>query len=125
MTKKIYRGRIEERDNGEGHDSLILTCGENHLILSDIVQEDIKCYGSYLSVRYFISNRSLELYELTESLLRKLTGIGDSEYEMCYSEITGYLYTHEGLKVGGHNLLVELRYNLGQYLHLEIEYREN
>ena len=43
---------------------------------------------------------------------------------MAYSEITGYLWTDEVVKIGGHDLLKEFETHLGKYLYMEIEYYE-
>jgi len=48
-------------------------------------------------------------------------GLPELEFEPRYSEITGYLWTDETLKIGGHNILDVLESNEGKHIYLEIE----
>ncbi|MNJ80064.1 hypothetical protein D3C77_783070 [compost metagenome] len=48
-------------------------------------------------------------------------GFCDVGYGARYSELTGYLWTDEYLKVGGHDIIEELRSYVGKWLILEIE----
>ena len=41
-----------------------------------------------------------------------------------YSDYTGYLWTDENLKIGGHDLLDELKEDCGKWLFLTIEYKD-
>lgn len=52
------------------------------------------------------------LYQWKESL---------TEYYHRYSDYTGYLWTEEEFKCGGHDLLKILEGNMGKYIHIEIE----
>lgn len=127
---KIYRGYLQHCSNGEENDLLTLAAVkvDGYLSACDaeplakIIQEDIEKFGNFLSVRYWIIDKELPADQITERFLRSIFGGGDAEYQMNYSEFTGYLWTDENIKVGGHDLLCELKSYLGSYCHLEIEY---
>ena len=50
-----------------------------------------------------------------------MEGLTESEYYHRYSDYTGYLWTEEEFKCGGHDLLKILERNMGKYIHIEIE----
>jgi hypothetical protein len=58
--------------------------------------------------------------EAEEDFVRRLFGKADTEFGACYSEITGYLWTNEAARVGGHDLIAEFRSNVGKWLLLEV-----
>jgi hypothetical protein len=62
--------------------------------------------------------------ELEEEHFKTLIGATDAEYNARYSDLTGYLWTDEDWNVGGHNLLSELKSNVGKWLILEVELYE-
>lgn len=122
--KKAYRGFLKIGSNGEEEDILFLSKDreDDGKILAELVQEDIEMHGDWLSVRYFTADQEMSIDELTEGLIKKLYGESEAKYRMKYSEITGYLWTDEDLKVGGHDLLQELKGEKGRFCHLEIEF---
>lgn len=84
-------------------------------------------YGSHkVTVSYHITDEPRTEQELMLMTITKLAGVsysGDSqiEYGHAYSEITGYLWTTEDLKVGGHDLIAELRSYLGKWCHFMVK----
>ena len=125
-TTKIYKGYLELFNYGEeeilsfkGDD----VCFENHLL--SFIEDDMSLHGNFLSVRYYVSNHELSEERLLEEFLKNLYGFGDVIYDARYSETTGYLWTDEDLRVGGHDLLSELRSNIGKYLWIEIKYTKD
>lgn len=67
--------------------------------------------GKCVTVRYWINDRALEtVEECIERTLEMEFGQGAvlAKCDHQYSEITGYLYTNEDAKVGGHDLIREL-----------------
>ena len=123
--RKVYRGQLGYYHNGEADDILGIADGQGevHAPLAEVIQEDMANYGQYLTVRYFLSDRPMSRDALIEALMSTITGCVNAEYQMCYSEITGYLYTNEEVMVGGHDLLGELRQHVGEWLDLEIVYQ--
>lgn len=77
-----------------------------------------------VTMRYWVNDRELTSVEQAiELTLEQVMGVGNV-HAVCthhWSEVTGYLYTTEKAKVGGHDLIAELEPWAGKYLLLEIE----
>nr|WP_298659067.1 hypothetical protein [uncultured Flavobacterium sp.] len=116
MKQLIYKGTIIESDSGENCDALFIGGG---MPIAEILQHEIN--GKEVSVRYWISDKEKTKEELQENFLKNLFGAVDAEYRDAYSDYTGYLWTNENLEIGGHDLLGELRGNLGKFIWLEID----
>jgi hypothetical protein len=127
-TRKVYRGWLVLRSNGEENDILHVAPDPfrsvDSILLAKVIANEISYFGKFLTVRYYITDQEIPEDKLTETLLNTLYGLGDAKYSMRYSEITGYLWTDERLNVGGHNLIDELKGSVGKYCHLEIEFSE-
>lgn len=129
-VKKLYRGWIALKSHREGYDILFVGGTKESWLskdgsdepLADRLVDDISQHGSFLSVRYWISDAESTLEEAQEGFIQILFGAGNARYNHVYSEITGYLWTNEDLKVGGHDLLDELKSSEGKFLNLEIEF---
>lgn len=124
MKKIEYKGWITTGSNGE-EDEIITLGGsgdDRSSWLAELIEMDIEDYGSFLTVRYFISDKESGWDRLNEEFIKTIVGFGSAEYAMVYSEYTGYLWTDESIKVGGHQLLNELYGNCGRYLHMKITY---
>lgn len=128
MTDKTrtYRGMLVRTGNGEESD-LVGYVGEDHRvrILAEEVNSDNynptnRGGRMPVSIRYFITDQPVESSDLEVALAA--TFDYDIDYCMHYSELTGYLWTDENLKVGGHNLIKILSNYLGKYLHLEVTF---
>jgi hypothetical protein len=123
---KVYNGLLVATSNGEEDDLLGLMDedSEHHWstdILAELIEQDMYD-GEFLSVKYFISDVKMDKDTLLDSWMKTLYGEGEAEYSTHYSEITGYLWTDEEINVGGHDLLEELRSNMGKWLYMEIDY---
>jgi molybdopterin converting factor small subunit len=78
--------------------------------------------GEIVTVRYYTSDKEATEEELQEDFLTNtLYGNLESDYGARYSEITGYLWTDDNLKVGGHDLREELESYAGKYLYMVVE----
>lgn len=118
----IYRGFLSLGSNSEDTDVLRLTgFGENEW-LAEKIMKDIEEHGNFLTVAYYITDREIPAAEVEHELIKTLAGVGDAQYHMNYSEITGYLYTTQDLSVGGHDLMKELWSHIGKFCHLQIHY---
>lgn len=120
MEQLIYKGLIKERDYNENFDALFI--GDNGEPIAMIFEENIQ--GKQVSVKYWISDSEKTKEQLTENLLSTIVGAVDADYTDRYSDYTGYLWTDEELNVGGHNLLKELKSNVGKYVYLEVDVHE-
>lgn len=114
---KTYSGVITERHDGE-HDAIYLS-DDLESPLAERLSNDIA--GKKVNVRYFIADHPEKKAVLIEGLIQTLYGDAEAEYEHAYSEYTGYLWTDENIKIGGHDLLSELENKIGKFLYLEIE----
>lgn len=115
----IIRGKLCYATNGE-EDELVGLLDETHHVR--ILAEELpKTYGEkVITVRYVVSEKFIASEDITEKIITLITGVGDIDYGMHYSELTGYLWTDEDFKVGGHDMIAILRGHIGKYLHLEI-----
>ncbi|MCO6704822.1 hypothetical protein [Streptomyces sp. CHB9.2] len=87
-------------------------------MLEDIVH-------NVVTVRYWISSTPLKtVEEADERTLEQVMGYLDAEIDHRYSDITGYLWTDEHFKVGGHDLIPIFEEAEGKYLLLEITVHE-
>ena len=75
----------------------------------------------YASVQMLTGNTPIDLEHLDETKIISMEGIVDSEYYHRYSDYTGYLWTDENFKCGGHDLIEILHSHKGEYIHLEID----
>lgn len=127
MILKTYRGIIKITTIGENEDALVLKQQGNYYEREDdtlayMISQDIKAFGSFLTVRYYISDWELSEEALITNWLDRIEGEGEAKYLVHYSDYTGYLWTDQEFKIGGHDILAELASYEGKYLHLEIEY---
>jgi hypothetical protein len=77
-----------------------------------------------VTVRYWITDEQCSKEEAVESLVMRLHGLAECKFDSHYSELTGYLWTDEEVKVGGHDLIRELESFVGMYLTLEVDVYE-
>jgi hypothetical protein len=121
-ARKVYRGFLSLGSNGEDEQVLRLGDPEDSGWLAETVMEDMEKHGNVLTVRYFITKEFIPEDRVIPELLKTHAGWGDAKYAMVYTEMTGYIYTAEDLRVGGHDLLAELKNNLGKFCQLEIQF---
>lgn len=117
-----FKGLIAE--NHELHDgSGLYIIPKNGRFGSPFAQEFPS--SARVNVRYALSETGVwpeTLDEVAADELSLLEGASKSVYYSRYSELTGYLWTEEEAKVGGHDLLLILKGNVGRYLWMEVEY---
>lgn len=76
---------------------------------------------SQVTVRYWITDRQITLEEAESITAKMAAGVFRSRLFCRYSEITGYLWTEESMKIGGHNLLNELYNYVGKWALIEVK----
>lgn len=118
MLGKIFKGVITESDYGEYWAAIFVGGSEEPFAK----QFDEMFSGKRVSVRYWISDTEKEIDELKINQLLKIVGSVEADYSDAYSDITGYLWTDQMAKVGGHDLLNELQTNIGKFLYMEVSY---
>lgn len=112
-----YSGVLEKREYGEAYSILFLSGDDRPL--AEILDESIR--GKQVTARYWITEKPCTKEEASEDHLNQVIGLAETDFGARYSEITGYLWTDEECKIGGHDLIDELKYEMGKHLILEIE----
>lgn len=138
MKNIIYAGWIREKSFGEADDIIYLgvdggtytdstdpsasiyNLNEGNYFdgtdipLADVLQGNIT--RKQVSVCYWITDQQCTKDEAQEQFLEKLYGVADCEFRSHY--------TDEDLVIGGHDLLDELRSNVGSFVILDITVHE-
>lgn len=118
MSETItYEGLLREGPYGEADDVLFL--GDDDEPFAKTLDEAIE--GKQVSVRYWIADKQCSREEAQEDYLKQVIGLAETCFGASYSEATGYLWTTEECKVGGHDLIEEFKSSVGKWLILEIE----
>lgn len=78
-------------------------------------------HDRYASIQMLTGDTPIDMDHIDETKIVSMEGITESEYYHRYSDYTGYLWTEEEFKCGGHDLLKILEGNMGKYIHIEIE----
>jgi len=135
MRKKVFKGKIVEKEFVEdwyifiGNSDIPFT-REMVLFLQDVDEEywweaDYATEVLVKRLAYAIGDKPIEsLEKAQQEYLLESEGLLEAEHAPYASEVTGYLWTDEELKIGGHNLFEEIRQNEGMYIYLEIEVEE-
>ena len=115
MSELKLEGKLSENSYGEADG--ILFCGSEPVAqwAYERVPRD-----EPVSVRYWLTDREVTLEEAQREAVEQILGKTDIDWGAHYSELTGYLWTDEEFKVGGHDMIERLRSALGKYLHLEV-----
>lgn len=100
--------------------------GEDILYLSSLRGPLAKELGLLIrrknvTARYWITDKQCTKDEAVESTVAVLAGNASCDFGAHYSELTGYLWTDEYVRIGGHDLIAELRSHAGKWVLLEIE----
>jgi hypothetical protein len=77
--------------------------------------------GQLLSIRYWITDEPIELNKAIETTIEQCMGFGDCKFRIHHSDQTGYLWTDEDFKVGGHDMIAEMESFIGKHVLMEIE----
>jgi hypothetical protein len=112
----VICGLLSLHSYGEADDILFVSSERGPL--AEVLHERIA--RKRVSARYWITEKLCTLDEAQEDFVRRLFGGADTRFGSHYSEITGYLWTDEKVKIGGHDLIEELRNNVGKWLILEV-----
>lgn len=131
---EIWRGWLVVSSWGEGealwlatepgHEKGTYDYDWNFIQGDDPLAEQIKNlmeeHGDFLSVNYYVAPERFTPEEVTGFVARLMVGEGYANVGHAYSEVTGYLWTDEEIKVGGHDLIAELTTHKGKFVQLEI-----
>jgi len=116
MKTVEYAGMISVHVYGEYDEALFISSVREPLAGE---LENIK--GKRVTARYWITDRPTDKDSAITEFLKTLDGDADVVFNSRYSEYTGYLWTDEWLNIGGHDLIDELKSNVGKWLILELD----
>lgn len=77
--------------------------------------------NNYASIQMLTGDTPIDIEHIDETKIVSMEGDVESRYYHRYSDYTGYLWTEEGFKCGGHDIPEILQSHLGKYIHMEIE----
>ena len=84
--------------------------------------EDRHCWVQrYASIQMLTGDTPIDIDHIDETKIVSMMGFTESKYYHRYSDYTGYLWTEEGFKCGGHDIPKILNSHIGEYIHMEIE----
>lgn len=118
----LIQGYLNEGCWGEADDILLLETGEprdEKQPVAEILDDTIS--RKQVTARYWITEQKCTKEDADEFFMRCAMGLADTKFNVWYSEITGYLWTDEEAKIGGHDLIEEFKSHIGKYLILEID----
>ena len=118
-----FAGWLEISTYGEGDNVLYLVDRTPKKIYRDEPLADQLGFmdGHFCTVRYWVTDKEASRDEAVTEFLNTLSGDANVQFGSHYSELTGYLWTDEECKVGGHDLIDRLKTDVGKYLILEID----
>jgi hypothetical protein len=123
MSKKkeqiVFSGKIWHGEFGDNYNALFI--GYNSTPFAKRWQQELGWGKTQVTVRYWISDKEQTKEELIENQVLRISGAASANYSDRYSELTGYLWTDENLKVGGHDLMAELESNYDKFLYMEVD----
>lgn len=114
---ETYSGLLSLHSYGEADDILFLSSFTDPF--AEVMQTQIA--RKLVTARYWITDKQVTRDEAAEAFLRHVTGQAECDFGSHYSEYTGYLWTDEECRIGGHDLIRELKSHVGKWLILEIE----
>jgi hypothetical protein len=80
--------------------------------------------NNYAGIQMLTGDTPIDMDHIDETKIVSMMGEIDAEYYHRYSDYTGYLWTVEGFKCGGHDIPKILESHMGEYIHMEIELYE-
>ncbi|MGZ7209672.1 MAG: hypothetical protein ACXVHV_07335 [Methanobacterium sp.] len=117
MIKKIYQGKLIKTNKGSNADLRLDRYKEP---LNEVINRDSKDFGSYMLVKYWISDEKLPESELDEKFMDAYYNI-EKDSDVLYFEISEYIWKNGG-KGCKHDLIGELNSYIGKYCTLEIDF---
>lgn len=103
-------------------DCLVIQDEQNKIVLAEFFEENLN--NKEVSIKYYISDEKFSTEEIEEKFIKKISGMVDASIYPVYSDVTGYLWTHEEIGVNGHDLFKELCSYDGKYIDMVIDVKE-
>lgn len=106
----------------EGCSSTAIRDGRDNIVLAEFFENNLDEKEVY--IRYYITDEFIPTEKIEENFIKKISGIVDATIYPVYSDITGYLWTEEKIKINGHDLFEEIDNYEGKYLDMVIEVKD-
>ena len=113
---QLYTGLLNALAGAERVFSILDEEVINHV--AEIFEE--KFNGKEVYIKYYITDEETTIEDIEEKYIEKLFGLVQASIYPVYSDITGYLWTNEEIKVNGHNLFKELDFYVGKFINILI-----
>lgn len=88
------------------------------------MEEKVGWLNYYANIQILTGDTLIDIDHIDETKVVSMEGVVESEYYHRYSDCTGYLWTTEEFKAGGHDILQILESHIDEYIHMEIELYE-
>jgi len=108
-----------KRLNGESKETVV-----NSFPFTKEMEEKCGWSRKYASIQMLTGDTPIDMEHIDETKVVSMEGEVHSTYYHRYSDYTGYLWTEEGFKCGGHDIRKILQSHMGEYIHMEIELYE-
>lgn len=121
LETKTYAGLIGVDEMEGDRLRLTSTLNPDHewQTLAELFEDELS--KKVVTVRYWITDERVTRDQAQEAFLKTLFGVVDAEWSASYSEITGFLWADQDIKIDGHDLLDELQSFHGKWLILEVD----
>ena len=78
----------------------------------------------FVSIQMLTGDTPIDADHIDETKVVSMMGDVESRYYHRYSDFSGYLWTEEEFKCGGHDLLEILNSHIGEFIYMEIKLYE-
>ena len=85
------------------------------------MEEKIGWRNRIANVRMVFGDAPIDPHAVDAAIINTYYGTVDAQFRVHVSDLSGYLWTDEEFKVGGHSMIDILKANLGKWCHIEIE----
>jgi len=124
VSKTItIKGRIDVRNGIDDAES------ESIIYISDVPDEPLLeriqsikgIYEKKVSFRWWTSTEEASVDKVKEEFIKKVLGFASVSFGAVYSDLTGFLWFNNDMKIGGHDVAAEIASETGRWIVLEIE----
>ena len=117
MPMTTYTGLLCEHHYGPDYKPVMYISS----LLDPLMEELEWVVGKQAAVRYWVTDQKVSKAQAIAAFVREACGIADGQLRIGHGEMTGPYMIERDFKVGGHNVMAELREHLGRWIILEIE----
>lgn len=102
----LLEGKFSESGEGE-YCAMGVRTASGFVYLAEVVEELLR-WKDIATFQYHVASEPLSFYELEENLVKVSMGEVKTCFSHAYSDLTGYLWTNEYIRVAGHDVLKEI-----------------